>query len=260
MISCMDSIRSSLTQLVTRYIRHWRFIRRHLFGLGPITQCQRCWATRRRDETEGRTPVRPASPAHTRPNWSDSDGERRRRPPLALRPSRDPRPPAATQRALRGPRAPRKRESRDSADRAQPGPGCRLVDRPRSESGPAELPIVELIRRRRRSGPPGGRARAAQCVGRVTLQTGPGWARQPDRRADSVRERPRAEPPIVEPGPGPARARGRSAEVQAASRGPVPRPRRRAPVERRGCGPARGAGPRRPGHGRTAGTKTSHST
>jgi hypothetical protein len=150
--------------------------------------------------------------------------------------------------------------SRDSAVRAQAGPGCRLVERPRSGGGPAELPIVEPIRRRRRSGPPGGRASAAQCVGRVTLQTGPGWARQPDRRADSVRERPRAEPPIVEPSPGPARARGRSAEVQAASRGHVPRPRRRAPVERRGCGPARGAGPRRPGHRRTEGTKTSHST
>jgi len=67
--------------------------------------------------------------------------------------------------------------SRDSAVRAQAGPGCRLVERPRSGGGPAELPIVEPIRRRRRSGPPGGRASAAQCVGRVTLQTGPGWAR-----------------------------------------------------------------------------------
>jgi hypothetical protein len=51
----------------------------------------------------------PDSQARTRPNWSDSGGERRRRPPLALLPSRDPRhgPPAATQRTLRGPRAPR---------------------------------------------------------------------------------------------------------------------------------------------------------
>jgi hypothetical protein len=47
--------------------------------------------------------IPPDSQAHTRPNWSDSGGERRRRPPLALRPSRDPRPPAATQRTLRGP-------------------------------------------------------------------------------------------------------------------------------------------------------------
>jgi hypothetical protein len=52
--------------------------------------------------------VPPDSHAHTRPNWSDSGGERERRPPLALRPTRDPCPAAATQRTLRGPRAPRK--------------------------------------------------------------------------------------------------------------------------------------------------------
>jgi hypothetical protein len=103
-----DSIRSSLTQLVTRNTRHWRFIRRHLLGTRPSTYAKWCWATRRRGETGGRTPVPPDSQAHVRPNWSDSGGERRRRPPLALRLSRDPRPPAATQRTLRGPRAPHK--------------------------------------------------------------------------------------------------------------------------------------------------------
>ncbi len=60
-----DSIRSSLSQLAARYNQRWRFIRRHLFGLGPITQCQRCWATRWRGETVGRTSVPPGSQAHT---------------------------------------------------------------------------------------------------------------------------------------------------------------------------------------------------
>jgi hypothetical protein len=42
----------------------------------------------------------------------------------------------------------------------------------------------------------------------VTAQTGPGWARLPARRANTVREQPRAGPPMVEHGPGPARTRG----------------------------------------------------
>ncbi len=60
----------------------------------------------------------------------------------------------------------------------------------------------------------------------------------PPRASQAVTVRPRAESPIVEPGPGPARARERRAEVRAASREHDPRPRRRAPAERRGCGPA----------------------
>jgi hypothetical protein len=39
------------------------------------------------------------------------------------------------------------------------------------------------VRRRRRSGPPPGAARAPRSVGHVTAQTGPGWARLPYRRA-----------------------------------------------------------------------------
>jgi hypothetical protein len=70
---------------------------------------------------------------------------------------------------------------------------------------------------------PTGAARAAQSVSHVTMLTGPGWARQPARRAVSARERPGTVPPFVEPGPGPARVRG--AERRGAGReGHVPRP------------------------------------
>ncbi len=96
-----DSIRSSLSQPVTRNTRHWRFNRRHLLGTRPSTNAKWCWATRRRGETGGPdTSSPPDSQARTRPNWSDSGEERSRRPPLALRLPRDPRPPAATQRTL----------------------------------------------------------------------------------------------------------------------------------------------------------------
>jgi hypothetical protein len=150
-----DSNQSSLSQLVTRYSQHWRFIRRHLFGLGPITQCQRCWATRWRGESGGRTPVPPASQAHTRPNRSDSDEGRSRRPPP--KPSARHVTPSAGGDAADPPGPARAAQawSRDSAVRAQTGPGCRLVERPRSGSSPAELPTVG-----RDPGP--ARARAAR--------------------------------------------------------------------------------------------------
>ncbi len=40
LLSCSDSSRSSLSQPVTRDTRRWRFIRRHLFGTRPNTNCQ----------------------------------------------------------------------------------------------------------------------------------------------------------------------------------------------------------------------------
>jgi hypothetical protein len=51
----------------------------------------------------------------------------------------------------------------------------------------------------------------------------------------------------------------RSEEARATGRGHVPRPRRGALEDRSGDGPDHPAGPRRPSHCRTGGTRTSHS-
>jgi hypothetical protein len=141
-----DSNRSSLSQLVTRYTRYGRFIRRHLFCLGPITHCQLvlgqpdCVAR----PGAGRH-VPPGSHAYAGPNRDDAGGECKSRPPHASRAvTVTTRSPAATQRTPRGPRARRaKRGLRDSADRASwarlPARRAVLV-RERSRAGP---PIVE---------------------------------------------------------------------------------------------------------------------
>jgi hypothetical protein len=87
------------------------------------------------------------------------------------------------------------------------------------------------------------RARPGPSAG-LKIGSGPDGNGDADRRAQA--------------GPGwsgcGARRRGPRAGEESAS----PRPRRRAPAERRGDGPARGAGPRRPGHESTAGTRSEH--
>jgi hypothetical protein len=100
-----DSSRSSLSQLVARYTRYGRFIRRHLFGLGPITHCQLvlgstgCVAR----PAEGHTSP-PGSQAYAGPNGDDAGVNASRVPPSLPCYHDDPRPPAASQRAPRGPR------------------------------------------------------------------------------------------------------------------------------------------------------------
>ena len=139
------------------------------------------------------------------------------------------------------------------------GPAGATREGTQSASPPCPPPVTQpSVRRRRRSGPTGARARRAKRGSRDSVVRAR-WARLPARRAATVQERPgrageRRERSRARPGP------GRRTVARAASREHVSRPRRRAPAERRGCGPARGAGPRRPGHNRTAGTRTSHST
>jgi hypothetical protein len=167
-----------------------RFIRRHLFGLGPITHCQLVLG---------------------RPDCMARQGVGRHVPPPA--PMRTLGPTGTT----------------------------RVGDASRVPPAPPELPRRPPARRRRRSGPHGGRARAAQSGSHVTAQTGPSWARLPARRADTVR--PRAGPPIAMHGPGPARARGGAqwcgprAGSTSPGRGAV---RRQSDADAgRPCGPAR---------------------
>ena len=122
-----DSNQSSLSQLVTRYTRHGRFIRRHLFGPRPITQCQTvlglpdCMAS-----MGAGNHVPPHTFAYAGPNRVDAGGERKSRPPRTSKAATvTARSPAASQRAPRGPRARRtKRGSRDNADRARLGPAA----------------------------------------------------------------------------------------------------------------------------------------
>jgi hypothetical protein len=122
-----DSNQSSLSQLATRFTRYGRFIRRHLFGLGPITHCQFVLgqpASMARPGAGRRVP--PGSHAYAGPNRDYAGGARKSRPPHASQAvTVTTRSPAASQRAPRGPRACRaKRGSRDSADRARLGPAA----------------------------------------------------------------------------------------------------------------------------------------
>jgi hypothetical protein len=78
----------SLSQLVTRYARYGRFNRRHLFGLGPITHCQWCWAlqTARRDRRGAHVP-----PRLPRDRWAQRGRrgrERSKHPPAPPLPTR----------------------------------------------------------------------------------------------------------------------------------------------------------------------------
>ncbi len=72
----------SLSQLVTRYTRYGRFNRRHLFGLGPITQCQMVLGSADREArpAEGHTSP-PGSLAIAGPNEDDAGGNAVRVPP-----------------------------------------------------------------------------------------------------------------------------------------------------------------------------------
>ncbi len=82
--SCLKPISKpiSLSQLVTRYARYGRFIRRHLFGLGPITHCQLVLGSADREArpAEGHTSP-PGSHAIAGPNEDDAGGNAGRVPP-----------------------------------------------------------------------------------------------------------------------------------------------------------------------------------
>jgi hypothetical protein len=110
--------------------------------------------TRRRGENGGRTPVPPDSQARTGPSWSDPGGNAVGVPPL---PSDCHEHPSAGGDAAGPPGPARAAQSvgHVTAQSGPGGPGCRLAERPQSESGWAELASVDL-------GPGPVRARAAR--------------------------------------------------------------------------------------------------
>ena len=185
-----DSIRSSLSQLVTRMTRHWRFIRRHLLGTRPSTNAKWCWVHQAAWRERGPDTSPPRLPSSHRAQLERPGRERSRRPPLALRLSRAP------------------------------------------------------VRRRRRSGPPGARARRAKRGSRDSAVRAR-WARLPARRAATVRERlGRAgeRRPRSGPGPGPGGAQWRGPRAGSTS------PGRGAERRRSDADTGRPAGPAREGH------------
>jgi hypothetical protein len=98
--------------------RYWRFIRRHLFGLGPITQCQMVlghqatWRDRGPDITSPPTPMLALGPT----------GETRARTAGGDPPSPSGRHVTPIRRRGDAADPPRRAWSRDSAVRAQVGP------------------------------------------------------------------------------------------------------------------------------------------
>jgi hypothetical protein len=138
--------------------------------------------TRRRGENGGRTPVPPDSQARTGPSWSDPGGNAVGVPPL---PSDCHEHPSAGGDAAGPPGPARAAQSvgHVTAQSGPGGPGCRLAERPRSESGRAELANVER-------GPGPARARGgAQWRGPRAGSTSPGRGAE-RRRSDADTGRP----------------------------------------------------------------------
>ena len=135
--------------------RHWRFIRRHLLATRASTDAKGCWVHQAAWRERGPDTSPPRLPSSHKAQQERPGRERRRRPPLALRLSRN--PPSAGGGAAGPPGPARAAQSvgHVTAQSGPGGPGCRLAERPRSRSGRAELASVECD-------PGPARARAAR--------------------------------------------------------------------------------------------------